>query len=236
MNEIILNWFTDHHAEIVLNRPEMKNAVNFAMIDAFDDALSTLEQKENLSGVLIRGEGKTFCSGGDLLDFHTLDAGEVVLEKMLKPMTRVLIRIKNLPCPVISFVEGAAVGGGAELASAADRIMITPETKFGFVQVKLGIRTGWGGATLIKRHIDRKSADRLLQTGTVIQSGELMNLGFKVIDNLAYEPLFEGVVKREHDSLLEEKMFAEAEECAMLWGSSLHEQKMNAFLEKKNSP
>ncbi|ADH99149.1 enoyl-CoA hydratase/isomerase family protein [Salisediminibacterium selenitireducens] len=232
MNVLKLNWLTEHYAEIVLNRPAMKNAVNFAMIIAFDDALTELEKKEALKGLLIRGEGGSFCSGGDLRDFHKLDAGEAVLEKMLKPMTAVLIRIKNLPCPVISFVEGAAVGGGAELAASADRIYVTPDAKFGFIQVKLGIRTGWGGASLIQRHIDEGSADEMLRTGRIYSGNELKEFGFQLSHKPVDLELFEGVDKILPDPDLEKRMYDEAEECAVLWGSSIHGEKIKAFLEK----
>lgn len=232
MNVLKLNWLTEHYAEFVLNRPEMKNAVNFAMIDGFNDALAILERKDTLKGLLIRGEGHSFCSGGDLQDFHTLDAGEAVLEKMLKPMTAVLIRIKNLPCPVISFVEGAAVGGGAELAASTDRIYVTPEAKFGFIQVKLGIRTGWGGAGLIERHIDEESAGEMLRTGRIYSGDELKGFGFQVSHKPVSIDLFEGIEKLPPDPDLEERMYEEAEECAALWGSSIHGEKIKAFLEK----
>src|SRR5690625_5646758 len=92
-----------------------------------------------------------FCAGGDLINFH----GELTPDEAfsrLYPMKEVLYDIASFPVPTICLLNGDALGGGCEIATACDFRIAKETTKFGFVQSKLGIVPGWGGGTRSEEH------------------------------------------------------------------------------------
>lgn len=233
MSTIKQSWLDNGVAQITLNRPHVKNAVNFDMMANLDEVLDQFEQDKSLRGLLICGAGETFCSGGDLNDFHTLSGGSEVYNQMLKPMMDQLYRIASLPCPVTAFVEGAAIGGGAELAMACDRVVIAPDSRIGFIQVKLGIQTGWGGAELLNRHVDEKTAFEMLTTGELYSAKDLQHKGLTIMTKAPSVSNIKKARKKIADESLYRAMKKEALSCSKSWGSERHGEMMRYFLDKQ---
>ena len=96
-----------------LNRPEKRNAINRAVIEALDGALASIEADSSVRALVIRGEGRAFCSGLDLRDIEQMGAGGLTFEK-------IITRLQKLPVPTIAAVHGDALTGGLVLALTCD--------------------------------------------------------------------------------------------------------------------
>lgn len=120
--------------ELVLNRPEARNALSVDLCDAIVDALETIEASTEARVVMVRGEGKVFCSGADFaavsgpggLDF--LPAFEAMLESLAR-----------FPFPTVAAIHGAALGGGLQLATVCDFRVASADAKIGIPSSRLGI-------------------------------------------------------------------------------------------------
>lgn len=134
-------WFTIH-------RPEKRNAIDFEVMDKLEETIAMAEKNDNVKMLVITGTGdEAFCSGGDLSNFQHLQAEAA--KQMLEKMGKILYSLLTLPKPTVALINGTAIGGGCELATACDFRYAKGGSKIGFVQGKLGITTGWGGATML---------------------------------------------------------------------------------------
>lgn len=247
--KVRLEYIDLHIARIILNRPSSKNAVDFDVIQQLDKYLDELSVNKDVSVVLIQGAGGSFCSGGDLDEFHSLRTSAEAKE-MLFPMCNVLKKIVGLKAVTISFLDGPAIGGGAELASATDYTLASNNVKVGFVQAKLAISTGWGGASLLQRKVGYHQAFKMLVSAKIYRLEELLQLSF-----------VDGVVNDEQEALdwsrdwfkhrhiiktyklnlfsederqkLYTNMQQEAERCAILWEKDAHHEAVKCFKSTK---
>lgn len=126
--------------------------------------------------LIFRGAGGQFCSGGDL-SFMRRIADPLSGSKMCIFMQGVTGRLHRLPMISFAVVEGHALGGGAELASACDFRLFDSKAKLGFVQARLGVNSGWGGGTHLVRQIGPRKALRLLASGQTIDAQTALRLG-----------------------------------------------------------
>ena len=114
---------------IILNRPEKKNAMNHALVEAFLKALDE-EELSPSNYIIIKGAGSTFCSGADLNED---------LEQLFPQIKKLFLRIKSFPKPIISYVEGYCLAGGMGLIAASDLVYAHPHAQFGLPEVKKDI-------------------------------------------------------------------------------------------------
>lgn len=238
----------------ILNQPEKRNAVDFEMMEQLEKALDELVSSDDTKCLVITGAGKeAFCSGGDLSVFHALHT-TAEARPMLRRMSRILFRIFTLEIPTIALLNGTAVGGGAEIASACDFRVAMPHGKAGFVQGKLAITTGWGGASLLMEQLPVNIVMEMVWSGAVYQASHMQQLGFvkKVFktDNEREElatfvapwkeipvQVLSSYKRRKLDRIdlqnLKERIKREVEECAVLWSSEQHHKAVNTFLKKR---
>ena len=125
--------------------------------------------------MVLSGEGGTFCSGGDLDTIFKLDKNRA--EAMCMFMHTITTRLLNLPIVSLAAIDGHAIGGGAELATACDFRIMTPTAKIGFVHAKLNVSPGWGGGTRLVKLIGRTNALKLLMKGSVIDANKAIEYG-----------------------------------------------------------
>jgi enoyl-CoA hydratase len=125
-----------------VNRPDQRNAIDFATMDELEVVLSMLETDESLQVLVLTGGGDTFVSGGDLKDFQILVTAADG-QRMARRMGSILTRLSHLPVPVIAALNGPAVGGGTEVALACDLRVAAANAYFSFRQVTMGIMTAW---------------------------------------------------------------------------------------------
>ncbi|NJP36459.1 enoyl-CoA hydratase/isomerase family protein [Alkalicoccus luteus] len=230
---------------VQLNRPEQKNAVDFDVIRELSEALYEAESNQNIHTFFLTGHPGAFCSGGDVQAFHSLRTKEEALT-MLRPMNDNLIRLRKLPCVTACFIDGPAVGGGAELAAACDRIYISSKGKAGFIQGKLALSTGWGGAACLKEKVGAKHAFHMLATASVYGSDRLLETGYadakaenieEVLADLLPVTVPGEALKSYREpldaSLFYKEMAFEADRCAALWESDEHHKQVELFLNRK---
>ncbi len=149
-----------------LCRPEVRNAVDVELSRQLRAAV--VEALEEASAICVRGEGPVFCSGGDLSSLRDDDTAIAVMDEM----RGTLDLLRKAPVPVIAYVEGLAVGGGAELAASAHLLCCTPGAAFEFVQAKLHLSPGWGGGpSLLRRVGPGRALDLLLSARRVGAAG-----------------------------------------------------------------
>ncbi len=163
-------------ALITIDRPAARNAIGLATIAALDSALTQIEQGP-AEVLVIRGEGeRAFVSGGDLKELSAIrdQAGAI---DMAKRMRRLLDRVARFPLPVIAAINGHALGGGAEVAVAADIRIAADDVQIGFTQVQLGIMPAWGGAERLAELVGRSQALLLIGTGRRLSAAESEQVG-----------------------------------------------------------
>ena len=167
-------------ASITLTRPDTLNSLTFEVYQELTDTFAALDHDDAVRSVMITGEGRAFCSGGDVKDI----IGELFARDMrgLVQFTRVtgaLIRnIRALRRPVVAAVNGTAVGAGAVIALACDFRIASSAAKFGFLFPKVGLcGADMGAAYLLPRVVGLGRASELLFLGDVIGADEAYRIG-----------------------------------------------------------
>ncbi|BBZ61615.1 crotonase/enoyl-CoA hydratase family protein [Mycolicibacterium monacense] len=143
---------------ITINRPEARNAVNFAVSQGLADAVDELDSDTSLSVAILTGAGGNFCSGMDLKAFA---AGE----RVDIPGRGIGFTERPPRKPLISAVEGYALAGGTEVVLATDLVVASATAKFGIPEVKRGLVAAGGGLLRLPRRIPYQKALELALTG-----------------------------------------------------------------------
>lgn len=162
--------------ELVIDRPEARNAVSRAVMDDLDAAIAEVE-RSRARVVVLRGSGdRVFVSGGDLKELARLRAFDQAHEMAVR-MRGVLDRLANLAVPVVAAVNGDAYGGGGEVALACDIRVAADDVRMGFTQSQLGIMPAWGGIERLVTLVGRGRALYLLATGHLLSGQDLVGWG-----------------------------------------------------------
>ncbi len=164
-------------ATIRLDRPELRNALSVGLVDELHAAVREIESSEIRAAVLC-GAGGTFCSGGDLEQ----SPDEFVEE--VRRTNEVIVRMRRSHLPFVAAVEGAAVGGGFELALACDLRVAGRDAEMGLPEVTLGMFPCAGGTRLLAREIGASRARQLvLRGGTIgVETAESWGLLEAIVD------------------------------------------------------
>ncbi|MET0222086.1 MAG: enoyl-CoA hydratase-related protein [Tardiphaga sp.] len=169
----------DEHVTIVrLNRPDASNALNTQMgrdlVRYFEDV--ALDPR-GLRCIVLTGSGdKAFCAGGDLKERRGMtDEAWTRQHVIFERMVRALI---DCPVPIIGAVNGAAYGGGCEIAGACDFLYAAETARFALTEVTLGIMPGGGGTQTLPRAVGERRAKELILTGKPFTSAEAHAWGF----------------------------------------------------------
>jgi len=163
-------------ATITLNRPEARNALDFAMRRELLAALDEIEANPAARVVVLTGAGGHFCAGGDVKTMRRrLTAAEG--KGRVELLNRAVLRLVNFPLPTIAMVEGYAVGAGSNLALCCDLIVASDRAKFGEVFNKIGLAVDGGGTWLLPRLVGLARAKELVFTGDIIDAAEALRIG-----------------------------------------------------------
>jgi enoyl-CoA hydratase/carnithine racemase len=171
-----------HVAVITLDRPERRNAFDLAALDAFEAALVRLRDDQDLWVGIVTGAGGTFSSGADLrsLPQELPERGpDAVLE-----IARLFSRV-GLTKPLVAAIEGAALGGGCEVALACDLRVAAEGASIGMPEARRGLLGGWGGTQRLPRLVGPARAKELLFTGRPVDAAEAHRIG--LVNRLAPE-------------------------------------------------
>ena len=167
-------------ATITLNRPERLNALTFEVYRELTDTFAALRDEADVRAVVITGQGRAFCSGGDVHDI----IGELFSRDMegLLEFTRMtcelIANIRALPKPIIASLNGTTAGAGACIALASDIRIASDQAKIAFLFVKVGLSgADMGAAYLLPRLVGLAKATELLYTGDFISANEAERIG-----------------------------------------------------------
>jgi len=163
-------------AVLTIERPAVRNAIGFATTAELEDALTELERSDAAVLVVTGGGDRAFVSGGDLKELSAVRTHSDAVA-MATRVRRVLDRIADFPAPVIAALNGHALGGGAEVAFAADIRIAADDIRIGFNQVTLGIMPAWGGAERLARAVGRSRALLAVATGEQYDAPTARELG-----------------------------------------------------------
>ena len=162
---------------ITLNRPDKLNALNTALTQAIHDAFLAADQDAEVRAIVLAGHGRAFCSGADLSEFDTLTpANQDLVEKRADLTCRTQAMMQSLSKPVVSAVQGAAIGGGAGLAIGCDMMVAASNLKFGYPELKHSIVPALV-MTGLQRSLGRKAAFEMISLGRLIGAEEALTLG-----------------------------------------------------------
>ena len=175
--ETIIVKFENDVANVILNRPEVHNAMNEKLMIELTDCFNRLDKEENVRIVTLTGNGKSFCAGADLNWMKSManyDKKENIKDSRL--LSNLFQSIYNCKKPIIAKVNGHAFGGGLGLFAVCDIVLAIPECKFAFSEVKLGIIPSVI-STYIVRRIGLANMRRLFLTGERFDSEYAKEIG-----------------------------------------------------------
>jgi enoyl-CoA hydratase len=167
----------DHIGILTLNRVEVANAINTQMARELLGFFMQLDQEHSdLRCLVVTGAGnKAFCAGGDLKERSTMSVEEWSAQHKL--MERAIVAMLECPVPIMAAVNGAAVGGGCELALACDFMYASATAKFALTETRLGIIPGAGGTQTLPRAVGSRRALELICTATPFGADEAFAWG-----------------------------------------------------------
>ncbi|MCT2590781.1 enoyl-CoA hydratase family protein [Streptomyces sp. N2-109] len=165
---------------VTLARPDKLNALTFEAYADLRDLLAELSRTRRARALVLGGEGRGFCSGGDVDEIigATLGMDTAQLLDFNRMTGQVVRAIREAPFPVIAAVHGVAAGAGAVLALAADFRLADPTTRFSFLFTKVGLSGGdMGAAYLLPRVVGLGHATRILMLGEPVRAPEAERIG-----------------------------------------------------------
>lgn len=169
---------------ITLNRPHVLNALNVDLVEAL---YAELRAASGAHAIVIQGAGRAFCAGEDLRETLAPQTGSAeelrIALDLLQEITRLITAFSG---PVIAAVQGYAIGGGAELALAADIVVSSPETRFRFPEVAIGHALTGGITARLPALIGLARAKQMLLTSRWVDAPEALSIG--MIAELADDP------------------------------------------------
>jgi methylglutaconyl-CoA hydratase len=162
---------------LTLNRPEKRNAIDAAMVDALHRELERADLDAEVRVVLVRGAGKDFCAGADLAELlASADQSAEQNEAHAMRLGEVFLRMRRLPKPVLAAVHGRALAGGCGLATACDLVLAHADATFGYPEVRRGFVPAMVIA-MLRRAVGEKAALDLVLTGRLLTASEAQALG-----------------------------------------------------------
>ncbi|NVK36151.1 MAG: enoyl-CoA hydratase [Rhodobacteraceae bacterium] len=235
---------------VTLHRPNALNALNTALIDELNVALSKFESDERVGAVVITGSEKAFAAGADIKEMSELTYVEAYVNDFISSWEGVA----NARKPIIAAVSGYALGGGCELAMMCDFIIAADTAKFGQPEITLGIMPGAGGTQRLTRFVGKSKAMDMCLTGRMMDAEEaercglvsrvvaadaLMTEALKAAEKIADYSLpavmmAKESVNRAYESTLKEGTRFERRLFHSLFSTEDQKEGMAAFVEKRS--
>src|SRR5258705_7636933 len=165
---------------ITLNRRASLNALTSEVGREFQSAVSEV-QARGARAVVLTGAGRAFCAGGDLREMQKIAEREGKVEAFfdepLRMLNECILLIRQVPLPFIAAVNGAASGGGCNLALACDLVIAGESARFNQAFIRIGLVPDCGGTFILPRLVGWKRATELMITGDVISSSRALEMG-----------------------------------------------------------
>ena len=181
----------DELALITLNRPEALNALSVQVVREIGEAIDKAAASD-ARALLITGAGeKAFCAGADISEFM----GRTVVEALEAAEfgQNTFAKLDNLRIPSLAVINGYALGGGLELATACTLRVATANANLGVPEIKLGLIPGYGGTQRLPRLIGQGRALDMVMTGRMVGAEEALGMG--LINRIVETPVLDGAVE-----------------------------------------
>jgi 2-(1,2-epoxy-1,2-dihydrophenyl)acetyl-CoA isomerase len=179
-SETVKYELSESAAIITMNRPEALNALSLQLTK---DLRAAIEQAiaDKARAVVLTGEGRAFCSGGDLRELQMMwqkeGRIEAFLEEPLKALHNVILLIRETPIPFIAAVQGVCAGAGTNFALACDLIFAASNATFNEAFVRIGLSPDCGGSFFLPRAVGEKLAAELFMTGGTLTAERALQTG-----------------------------------------------------------
>ena len=165
---------------LTLDRPKTLNSLTFELYEELARVFERFDEDEKVRAIVITGAGRGFCSGGDveaiIAELFARDLRGLL--EFTRATGRLIGSIRNVRCPVIACVNGAAVGAGAVIAAACDLRIAARQARFGFVFPKVGLSgADMGASWLLPRIVGMGNAAELLLFGDIIDADTALRMG-----------------------------------------------------------
>jgi enoyl-CoA hydratase/carnithine racemase len=183
---------SDHVANVALARPDRHNGLDYRMFDALNETLDELGDEPSVRAVVLSGEGRSFCAG---LDFQSVLAEGRPIEdsfvrrngEIANHFQRVAYGWQQLPVPVIAAVQGNCLGGGCQIALAADLRIAAPDLQLSVLEIKWGLIPDMGLTQSLPRLVGIDVAKDLTFSGRMVGAEEALAMG--LVTRVSEDPL-----------------------------------------------
>lgn len=183
MTDPIRSERKDAVAILTLDRPDTLNALDEALLLAFEAVVAEVANDAAVRALVVTGEGRAFAAGADIEAMSHMDPRQA--EAFSRLGHRVFASLEALAIPTIAAVNGFALGGGCELAMSCDWIYASAKARFGQPEVKLGLIPGFGGTSRLVRRVGIAWAKELACTGVNLDAETAARIG---LANRVFEP------------------------------------------------
>lgn len=162
---------------VELARPEKFNCLSMRAWDLIDGARRTFETNTNTRAILIRAQGKNFCTGADLDEVKGMGADLDKMHAFVSCGHKALLELEASPLPVVAAVQGLCLAGGLELMLGADIVFAARSARLGDQHAQYGLLPGWGGSQRLPRVVGLRRALDIMFTGRWLEAEEAREIG-----------------------------------------------------------
>ena len=249
MSKPILTRMEGHVGVVLLNRPDVLNALSLALMQQLVDALEAFDADEDIRVIVLTGSERVFAAGADIGDM----AEASVVDMYQRNQFARWMRIKAIRKPIIAAVSGFALGGGCELAMHCDMIIASESARFGQPEINIGVMPGAGGTQRLTRAIGKFRAMEMVLNGRFLTAHEAFAAGLvtrvvareqflaealRTAHEIAKRPpmalkLAKEAVLKADELPLSEGLEYERKLFYMLFATQDQKEGMRAFLEKR---
>ncbi len=250
-----LTYFLENGvATIGLNRPESLNALNLPLVEELAACLPRCGDDPGIREVVMKGEGKVFCAGGDIKSMEKEPSRSFLLRQLTLYLHTAIAAIWRMPKPVIAAVHGAATGAGFALALACDVIIAAEKARFGTAYLAIGLSPDGGSTFFLPKVMGLHRAKYLTFTSEIIDTATAQQFGFisqivkgedllteamKMASKLAAGPAWaiaksKELLNQSFLQTLETQMAAEGDGISFASGTADFSEGLSAFFAKKS--
>jgi enoyl-CoA hydratase/carnithine racemase len=165
-------------ARFVINNPERRNAMSFAMWQRMGEVFETWAEDDDVRAVIVRGAGdKAFSAGNDISEFKKLRSTRESIDEYSRVTARAYEALGGIPKPTIACIDGFCVGGGLEISQLCDIQIAADSARFAVTPAKLGLGYKLDDVMLLSRNMSMKHVKELLLTGRMFSADEALRMG-----------------------------------------------------------
>uniref|UniRef100_A0A9E7ZMX1 Enoyl-CoA hydratase-related protein n=1 Tax=Bosea sp. NBC_00436 TaxID=2969620 RepID=A0A9E7ZMX1_9HYPH len=164
-------------AILTLNRPTVLNAIDAPMAERFLAQVKAIAARDDVRAILLQGNGRAFCAGGDVSQFLASSDIAAGIEAIMAPLHEALRLLDSLPQPSVACLQGAVAGGGFSLALACDLAVAADDARFTMAYARIGATPDLGGTYRLARLVGQRKAREIALLAETFGAGEALDIG-----------------------------------------------------------